>query len=89
MEGNVGKSHLRTDVQHRFLIKSTNCEKPLDIKVYSKFKFDDHIETVCKTASNKIRILAIVIPHMIIENKCSIVAKTIIRLIMYMKDVFD
>ena len=69
MEGNVGKSHLRTDVQHRFLIKSTNCEKPLDIKVYSKFKFDDHIETVCKTASNKIRILAIVIPHMIIENK--------------------
>ena len=71
IKGNVGKYHLilSADGRHRPLIKSTNCEKPLDIKVYSKFKFDDHIETVCKTASNKIRILAIVIPHMIIENK--------------------
>lgn len=62
MKGNVGKCHLilSTDRLLRSLIKSTNCEKHLGIKIYSKHTFDEHIETVYKTASNKVKTLAIV-----------------------------
>ena len=33
-------------------------EKLLGIKIDSKHTFDEHIETVCKTASNKVKTLA-------------------------------
>ena len=60
MRGNAEKCHLilSTDGEHRSLIKSFNCEKLLGIKIDSKYTFDEHIETVCKTASNKVRTLA-------------------------------
>ena len=60
MKDNVGKSHLilSTYGPHRSLIRVTNCEKRLGIKIDSKHKFDEHIKTVCKTASNKVRTLA-------------------------------
>ena len=59
MKGNARKCHLilSTDRLLRSLIKSTNCEK-LGIKIDSKHTFDEHIETVCKTASNKVKTLA-------------------------------
>ena len=55
MQGNSGKWHwiLSTDEPTEVqvgesLIRSTNCEKLLGIKIDSKFSFDKHIITVCK-----------------------------------------
>ena len=60
MKDNVGKCHLilSTYGPHRSLIKVTNCEKLLGIKIDSKHTFDEPIKTVCKTASNKVSTLA-------------------------------
>ena len=51
------------------LIKSTNYEKLLDVKIDFKLSFDKHIKTICKKASNTLRILAIVTPDIAIEKK--------------------
>ena len=58
MQGNSGKYHLilSTDEPAEIqvgesLIKSTNCQKLLGIKIDSKLSFDKHIKTVCKKAN--------------------------------------
>ena len=60
MKGQARKYQLilSTDEHHRSLIKYTNCEKLLRIKIDFKHAFDEHIETICTTASNKVRTLA-------------------------------
>ena len=71
MKGNGRNCHLiiSADGQHRSLIKCTNCQNLLGIKIDSEHTFDEHIETVCKTASNKVSTLARVITYTTIENK--------------------
>ena len=71
MQGSSGKCHLilSTDEPAKIqvgesLIKSTSCQKLLDIEIDSKLSFDKHIKTVCKKANNKFR----VIPYMTIEK---------------------
>ena len=61
MQGNSGKYHLilSTDEPAEIqvgesLIKSTNCQELLGIKIDSKLSFDKHIETVCKKANRVI-----------------------------------
>ena len=51
------------------LIKSTNYEKLLRVKIDSKLSLDKHIKTICKKASNKLRALAGVTHYMAIEKK--------------------
>ena len=76
MQGNSGKCHLILSTNElaqiqigESLIKSTNCEKLLGVKIDSKILFDKHIKTICKKASNKLRALARVISYMAIEKK--------------------
>ena len=63
MKSQARKYHLilSTDEHLRSLIKYTNCKNLLGIKVDFKHAFNEHIETVCTTASNKVRTLARVI----------------------------
>ena len=65
MQGNSGNCHLilstnePAQIQNgESLIESTNCEKLLRVKMDSKLSFDNHIKTICKKASNKLRALA-------------------------------
>ena len=76
MQGNSGKYHviLSTNGPAQIqigesLIESTNCEKLLGVKIDSKLSFDKHIKTICKKASNKLRVLTRVTPYMAIEKK--------------------
>ena len=46
------------------LIKSTNCEKLLGVKIDSKFSLGNHIKTICKKARSKL--WALVSPYMTI-----------------------
>ena len=39
-------------------IENSFCEKLLDIKVNTKLKFEEHVETMCKKPSKKINSLA-------------------------------
>ena len=76
MQGNSGKCHLilstNEPVQIQIgesLIKSTNCEKLLDVKIDSKHSLEKHIKTICKKATNKLRALARVRPYTAIGKK--------------------
>ena len=76
MQGNSGKCHLILGANEpaqiqigESLIKSTNYEKLLGVKIDFKLSFDKHIKTICKKASNTLRILAIVTPDIAIEKK--------------------
>ena len=51
------------------LIEGTNCEKLLGVKIDSKFVFEKHIKTICKTASNKLRALARDTSYITIQKK--------------------
>ena len=51
------------------LIKSTNSEKLLGVKIDSKLSFDKHTKTICKKVSNKLRALARVTPYMANKKK--------------------
>ena len=76
MQGNSGKCLLIQSTNEptqietgESLIKSTNCDKLLGVKIDSKLSFDKHIKTICKKASNKLRALVRRTPYMSIEKK--------------------
>ena len=43
---------------HTVLIKTSNCEKPLGIKIDYKLTFDNHVNTFCKKTNNKLKAIA-------------------------------
>ena len=51
------------------LIKNSNCEKLLGLKIYNKLNFDTHVKGLCKKANNKLRYLARATPYMSLEKK--------------------
>ena len=110
MQGNLGKWHLILRANEvaqiqigESLIESTHCEKLFGVKIDSKLSFDKHIKTICKKASNELRVLARVAPYMDIAKdiltwilitvhyfECVIVVGIIQRLLIFLKeDAFD
>ena len=76
IQRNSGKCHLILSTNEaakihtqKSLIESTNCEKLLGVKIDSKLSFDNHIKTICKKASNKLRALARITSCTTIEKK--------------------
>ena len=60
MKGNTDKRHfiIRSNDSSKIkignsLIKSSNCEKLLGVKIDTKLTFDDHIKDMCRKANNK------------------------------------
>ena len=71
LKGNADKCHFFVSTSQEvslnvntFKIKSSDCEKLLDVKFDSKLRFDQHITDLCRTASRKIHALARVTPFM-------------------------
>ena len=50
-------------------IKSTNCEKPLGVKVDSRLNFNKHLDGIIKKASRKINALSSITPFMNISKR--------------------
>ena len=62
MKGNTDKCHLLLSKYEPSeihigdsLIESSICEKLLGIKIYSKLRFDYHIQDLCNKANRKLR----------------------------------
>ena len=62
MKGNTDKCHLLLSKNEPSeihivdsLIESSICEKLLGIKIYSKLRFDDHIQDLCNKANRQLR----------------------------------
>ena len=51
------------------LIKNSNCEKLLGLKIYNKLNFDTHVKGLCKKENNKLRALERATPYMSLEKK--------------------
>ena len=51
------------------MIKSSNYDKLLDVKIDSKLTFDDHIKDMCRKAINKLCALGRVTPYMGLGKK--------------------
>ena len=72
LKGNVDKCHFFVSTSQEvslnvntFKIKSSDCEKLLNVKFDSKLRlFDQHITDLCRTASRKIHALARATPFM-------------------------
>ena len=65
MKANADKCHLLTSSSGKvsicvddYNIKSSKCEKFLDIKTDSKLKFNTHVDQICKTAGQKLNVLS-------------------------------
>ena len=76
MTGNTQKCHLimSTDQSVNFqlggsLIKRSDCEKILGVKIDYKLIFDEHVKTLCSKGNNKMRALARATPYMNVEKK--------------------
>ena len=76
MKGNTEKCHLivstkePTEIQvGESIIKSSNSEKLLGIKIDYQLNFDNHIKDLCRKANQKLRELARVTPYMNVEKK--------------------
>ena len=52
-----------------FTIKNSSTEKLLDIKIHNKLTFNDHVESLCKKASQKLHALSRVSQYMTIFQK--------------------
>ena len=72
MKGNTDKCHLIMCTNNTpqlkvgdSLIKTSTCEKVLDVTIDYKLTFDNHVANLCKKANNKLRVLAKAISHMI------------------------
>ena len=76
MKGNADKCHLimskndtpALNIGESF-IKTSNCEKFLGVKIDYKLTFDEHVNSLCKKANNKLRALARATPYMSIEKR--------------------
>ena len=76
MKGNTDKCHLIMSTNSNpeiqvgdSLIKASDCEKLLGLKIDYKLNFDNHVNGLCKKANNKLRALARATPYMNIEKK--------------------
>ena len=76
MKGNTDKCHLIMSTNNNpeiqvgdSLIKASDCEKLLGLKIDYKLNFDNHVNSLCKKASNKLRALATATPYMNIEKR--------------------
>ena len=76
MKGNKDKCHLIMSTNNNpeiqvgdSLIKASDCEKLLGRKIDYKLNFDNHVNSLCKKANNKLRTLARATPYMYIEKK--------------------
>ena len=79
MKANSGKSHLLmsgTEITHAnvdgFMIKSSQKEILLGINLDSELKFEDHVNFMCKKASQKLYALARVAPFMDLRQRRNI-----------------
>ena len=78
MKANSDKSHLLMSCKgtvnaniDESLIKSNKAETLLGIKIDSELKFEDHVNFLCKKASQKLSALARIAPYMdIAKRKC-------------------
>ena len=75
MKGNTDKCHLIMSTKNApelqigdSSIKPSNCEKLLGVKIDYKLTFDEHVNSLCKKASSKLRALARTTPYMNIEK---------------------
>ena len=71
MKANLDKCHLIVSKNENvsmpiglFEIKHTNCEKLLEIKVYSRLNFDEHLGCIIKKTRRKINALSRITPFM-------------------------
>ena len=84
------------------LIKWSNREKLLVLKIDTKMSFDNHIKGLCRKANSRLGTLGKVTPYMGLVNKlqmnsfttvpyygCFIVEATITKLLICMKDTLD
>ena len=76
MKGNTDKCHLIMSTNNApkiqvgdSLIKTSNCEKLLGIRIDYKLNFDEHVSSLCKKANSKLRALARTTPYMNIEKR--------------------
>ena len=76
MKANPNKCHLLTSSSDKvsicvddYNIKSSKCEKFLDIKIDSKLKFNTHVDEICKTAGQKLNALSRVTPCMDLSKR--------------------
>ena len=70
MKANPDKCHLLTSSSDKvsicvdnYSIKSSKCEKRLDIKIDNKLHFNTHVDDICKTAGQKSNALSRVTPY--------------------------
>ena len=75
MKGNTDKCHLIMCTINKpelkvadSLIKTSTCEKLLDVKIDYKLIFDNHVTNLCKKASNKLRALARATAYMTVKK---------------------
>ena len=71
MKGNTDKCHFIISYNDsseikigNSLIKSSNCEKLLGVKIDTKLTFHDHIKDLCRKANNNLCALGRVTPYM-------------------------
>ena len=76
MKGNTDKWHLIMSSNDSSgikigspLIKRSNCEKLLGVKIDTKFTFVDHIKGLCRKANSKLGTLGRVTPDMGLAKK--------------------
>ena len=76
MKGNTDDFHLIMSTNNaqeiqvgEFLIKTSNYEKLLYIKIVYKLTFNNHVNNLCKKANNRPRALARARPYMNLEKK--------------------
>ena len=50
-------------------IKNTICNKLLGVKIDQHLNFDDHVNSLCKKASGKLRTLARITRYIIVEKR--------------------
>ena len=78
MKANADKCHLLVTFKsafsaniEEFVVNNSNEEKLLDIKIDTKLSFENHISSLCKTASQKLNALARIANYMdLSERKC-------------------
>ena len=78
LKGNTDKCHLLLSKDESSeihigdsIIASSTCEKLRGIKIYSKLRFDDHIQDLCNKANRKLQALARATPYMNLQKSCN------------------
>ena len=76
MKANPGKWHLLTSNSDKvsicvdnYDVKSSQCEKPLGIKIDNKLNFNTHVDEICKKVGQKLNALSRVTPCMDLSKR--------------------